>query len=115
MRRVELELLGPAGWAGRRRVLVVRETQTEVRLLEMATGRRLKIRRSTFEAAKPRTLPADNERVRAAVATLETKNYRYRPKWNEPITNTPIFRALAAYIRQNLGGRWVRAQPWTLP
>lgn len=111
MRRVDIYLPGPEGWAGHHRALVVRETQTEVLLMQLGTGRRLKIRRSAFERARPRDIPKNEPHIKASIAALENTNYRVR-RWSAPITGTPIFKALLSYIRANLKQRYVRAPLW---
>lgn len=101
MRRVELQLDKPEGWAGRRRVLVVHEGPTEVMLLQLGTGQRLTLRRSEFERARPRPIPQEVAHVRQQLEIIEHGNYRLRQSQNRPLVNT-AYRAMLAYIRANL-------------
>jgi hypothetical protein len=106
MRRVEVFLKGPEGWMGWRRVLVVRETATEVFLMQPGVGKTLRLPRSTWEEAKPKSIPKEVARVRAQIAQLQAKP----PKMQ--FWARPYFAGVLAYIKDNLVQHRMRAQPW---
>lgn len=102
MRRVEIYLTinRPLGWHGWRRVLVVRETDTKVLLMQPEASRILWMRRSEFEAARPKTIPRDPDLIRRQLDTAPT-----------PPNPPKNWRALAPYIKANLTNhRWKEKQ-----
>ena len=101
MRRVEVYLEGPTGWAGWRRPLVVKEGPTEVILMDTATLRRLTMRRSEFVALRPRPIPCNNTFVRNAIAQAESTLPKPERGWR--VQAVENMRAFARYVQANIG------------
>lgn len=102
MKRVEVYMKGPEGWAGWRRPVVVHEGPTEVILMQTATLRRLKMSRSAFEALRPRPITRNAAFVREEIAQAVAVLPSYKSKGR--IRAVEAARAMAKYVFARING-----------
>lgn len=107
MRMVEI-YLREEGLLGYRRMLVVEESQTAVALLDPLSIRSVHMKRSEFEALRPKTVAKDEARVRQNIAAAIARFSNLKSPKAIRLHRLDVRLPLARYALANLHHRHAR-------